>query len=237
MPGRNTRVTTTRRRLLQHLALIPAATLTGTPAWAEAAATGIGLITPAVCLVTPEATEGPYYIDPKLVRADITEGKTGVGLDMALQVVSADCTPVKNARVDLWHCDAAGNYSGFGQQGSDEVSDTSKQTFLRGTQFTGETGVCAFQTIFPGWYRGRTTHLHYKVFLDDRTVLTSQIFLPDGLSQFIYEKIAPYNERPNTRDVFNSNDGIAQDAGDGAHAAIRELGERYAAALVVGIKP
>ena len=87
--------------------------LAAAPAWAQAAADGAGLVAPNVCLLTPETTEGPYYIDPDLVRADITEGLPGVPLELVLQVVDADCGPVEGARVDVWHCDAAGNYSGY----------------------------------------------------------------------------------------------------------------------------
>ena len=179
-----------RRRILQSLALAPLSATAVAPAWAQASAASVGLITSNVCLVSTELTEGPYYIDPDLVRRDITEGKPGIPFELAIQVVDAECMPVADARIDLWHCDAQGNYSGFTGQGSDAVSDTKGQTFLRGTQMTGETGVATFATIYPGWYRGRTAHFHYKVFLDERTVLTSQIFLPDALSQYIYETVA-----------------------------------------------
>lgn len=226
-----------RRTLLKVLALVPFSGLASAPAWAQAAAARAGLITPNVCLVSPETTEGPYYIDPKLIRADITEDRDGIPLELAIQVVTADCEPVEGARVDVWHCDAGGNYSGFAGQGSAAVADTTGETFLRGTQFTGADGVATFQTIYPGWYRGRTTHFHYKVFLDERTVLTSQIFLPDALSQYIFEHVPPYSDRGGERDTYNSNDSIAAEAGEAAYAAIREQDDRYFAALVVGINP
>lgn len=235
-PMSNEKADLYRRRLLQTLALAPFSGLMAAPVWAQETARNFGLISPNVCLVTPEATEGPFYVDPKLVRTDITEGREGVPMEVAIQVVTADCTPVKGARVDLWHCDAEGNYSGFGSQGSDRVSDTKGETFLRGTQITGDGGIATFRTIYPGWYRGRTTHFHYKVFVDERTALTSQIFLPDGLSQYIYEHVAPYNGRQTERKTFNRNDFIAQRAGEGAYAAVREVGDKYTAALVVGIE-
>lgn len=226
----------TRRHLLQSLAVAPAAAFAA-PLWAQEAAASAGLIAPNVCMLQTEVTEGPYYIDPDLIRADITEGLPGIALDMVMQVVSADCTPIENARVDLWHCDAKGNYSGFAAQGSDTVIDTSSQKFLRGTLFTDASGLVTFNSIYPGWYRGRTTHLHYKVFLDETTVLTSQIFLPDALSQYIYDNEPTYGGREGTRETFNRNDSIATQAGDGAHAAITELTDRYRAALVVGVSP
>jgi protocatechuate 3,4-dioxygenase beta subunit len=224
-----------RRSILKALSLTPVAVAGAVPAWAQA--TGSGLISTRVCMVTPEATEGPFYLDPKLVRADITEGKPGVPLRQLIQVVTADCRPVEGARVDLWHCDAAGNYSGYARQGSDTVTDTSGQTFLRGTQPTDGDGIARFETIYPGWYQGRATHMHYKVFVDDRTVLTSQIFFPDALSESLYRNAAPYAGRPESRRVVNARDRIAQRAGDGAHAAVREAGGGYVASLVVGIAP
>lgn len=129
-----------------------------------------------VCVITPEVTEGPYYFDPDLERADITEQRPGVATTVKLQVVDGLCTPLPGARVDLWHCDAAGQYSGYANQTGGV--DTTGQTFMRGTQFAGDDGVVEFQTIYPGWYAGRTTHIHFKVFLDETTVLTGQIFFP-----------------------------------------------------------
>lgn len=103
-----------------------------------------------MCILTPEAVEGPFYFDPKLVRSDITEGHKGAPLALALQVVSAtDCAAIKGVRVDLWHADGLGMYSGYPGQGDDGVS-TRGQTFLRGTQFTDAEGNARFATIYPG---------------------------------------------------------------------------------------
>ena len=225
-----------RRALLSALAALPAFGLAAR-ARAETAAAAAGLITPNVCMILPEVTEGPYYLDPGLVRADIREDRAGVPLEMLLQVVGTDCAPIAGARVDIWHCDAQGNYSGYAGQGSDRTADTKGETFLRGTQMTAADGVARFTTIWPGWYRGRTTHLHYKVFLDEATVLTSQIFLPDALSEYIYAHATAYAGRASGRDTFNAGDGIARQAGDGAQASVREQGDRYVAALVAGVNP
>jgi protocatechuate 3,4-dioxygenase beta subunit len=223
-----------RRLVLRALVLAPVTALAA-PAWAQRAASESGLIAANVCMLTPQATEGPYYIDPRLVRADITEGRPGVRLDMALQVVSGDCVPIEGARVDLWHCDAQGNYSGFARQGSDGVTDTGGETFLRGTLLTDAGGVALFHTIYPGWYRGRTAHLHYKVFLDSRSVLTSQVFLPDTLSDSIYERAAAYAGRPAEGRVRNGGDSIAMRAGAGAFAAVKAVDGGFDASLVVGV--
>lgn len=226
-----------RRALLAGFAASPivAAGVGAFPRAARAEAHSAGLISPNVCMVMPEVTEGPYYFDPELMRADITEDRQGIPMRLQMQVVTADCQPVAGARVDVWHCDAEGLYSGYQNMGTDQ--DVRGETFLRGTQATDDRGVVTFQTIYPGWYRGRTTHIHYKVFLDERTVLTSQIFFPDALSEYLFRNVPPYDGRGATRDTMNGGDGIAQQAGEGAFASIREQKNYYDAALVVGIDP
>lgn len=225
-----------RRVLLKTLAALPVSVLGTAPLWATKAAAEAGLATGNVCMVAPETTKGPYYIDPKLIRAVITEGKAGVPLAMTLQVVSAACVPLSGARVDIWHCDAEGNYSGFADQGSDAALDTEGQTFLRGTLFSDGNGVVTFQTIFPGWYRGRATHIHYLIYLDENTVLSSQIFFPQAAIDTLYRTVAPYKDRSGTPEITNADDGIAQDAGDGAIASWAADGAGYASALVVGVQ-
>jgi protocatechuate 3,4-dioxygenase beta subunit len=214
-----------RRALLRLLSALPVA---GLPAWAASAAAEAGLITASVCRVAPETTAGPFYLDPRLVRRDITEGRPGVPLRLMLQVVTVDCRPVEGARVDVWHCDALGEYSGFG--GADG------ETFLRGTQVTGGDGVARFDTIWPGWYRGRTTHIHYKVLLADRTALTSQVFFPDEASDAVHGSAEPYARR-GPQDTPNAADRIARRAGAGAFAEVSRGAEGLAARLVAGIDP
>lgn len=221
-----------RRALVKALSLAPVALAGPAPAWA---ASRVGLVSTSVCRLAPQATEGPFYLDPELVRADITEGRPGAPLELVLQVVTADCRPVDGARVDVWHCDAQGNYSGFARQGSDEVLDTSAETFLRGTQFTDADGIARFETIYPGWYSGRATHIHYKVFLDEAAVLTSQLYFPDAFSESLYRTVAPYTDRPSGRRVSNADDGIFARSGDGAVAAVAERSGGHAASLVVGV--
>jgi len=106
---------TPRRALLRALALLPVG-LAVRPDWTARAAEA-GLVAANVCLLSPETTEGPFYLDPRLVRRDITEGRPGVPLGLTLQVVDGDCRPLAGARVDVWHCDAAGDYSGVRQPG------------------------------------------------------------------------------------------------------------------------
>jgi len=222
---------TPRRALLRALALLPVG-LAVRPDWTARAAEA-GLVAANVCLLSPETTEGPFYLDPRLVRRDITEGRPGVPLGLTLQVVDGDCRPLAGARVDVWHCDAAGDYSGVRQPGG---ANTVGETFLRGTQATDGAGVAAFATIWPGWYRGRTPHVHFKVFLDDRTVLTSQLFFPEVAGAPIYRAAAPYAGR-GAPDTTNARDGIARRAGGAAVAQVTGDVSGMAAALVVGIDP
>ncbi len=188
-----------------------------------------------VCVLVPEVTEGPYYFDPALVRTDITEGKPGLPLTVRLQVVDAACRPLAGARVDIWHCDATGAYSGYPNQPG--ALTTVGETFLRGTQFTDAGGLATFETIYPGWYPGRTTHIHFKAFIDTRNVLTGQIFFPETLNEAIYASGAAYARAGIGRGTFNANDGIAQQAGAASVALVNQEAQHYVAALIVGIDP
>ncbi|OAF17113.1 intradiol ring-cleavage dioxygenase [Bradyrhizobium neotropicale] len=190
------------------------------------------------CILTPQAEEGPFYADPKLVRSDITEGRPGVPLTLRLRVIEAGpCTAIKGARVDIWHCDAKGLYSAYPGQGDGHDIDATGKTFLRGTQMTDEAGWALFNTIYPGWYDGRTTHIHFKVFLDDRTVLTGQTFLPDALNEFIYTNVPAYKDRARQRTIINANDHVIErsDPEHRAFCAVKEERDRYVATLTLGV--
>jgi protocatechuate 3,4-dioxygenase beta subunit len=131
------------------------------------------------CAQTAEQTEGPYYFDADSIRSDIREDRDGTTLTLALRVREADgCTPIENAIVDIWHCDAGGVYSGF--------DDGEGERFLRGAQATNEDGIARFTTIYPGHYQGRTVHIHAKVHLDRRTVLTTQLYFDDEVSDRVF---------------------------------------------------
>jgi protocatechuate 3,4-dioxygenase beta subunit len=218
-----------RRRLLSLAGLAPIA-VAGLAAPRSACAASEHLT------LTPQATQGPYWFDPKLFRSDITEGKTGVPARVALTVLDQDGAPLKGARIDIWHCDAGGVYSGYEGQGDDHRTATRGQTYLRGAQLTDASGVAAFQTIWPGWYEGRTPHIHIKVFLDARTALTCQLFVPDALSEYLFENVPAY-KRGCGRDTLNSNDGIALQGGQAMVASIKETPTGYDVALTVAVDP
>ncbi|OAK64139.1 intradiol ring-cleavage dioxygenase [Variovorax paradoxus] len=215
-----------RRGLLATLGAATLAAASSRPA--EAAAPGLPL--------TAQTTEGPYYLDVAQVRRDITEGLQGVPLDVRFTVCDAAGKPLPGLRVDIWHCDAQGRYSGFPAQGDDRSGAFEGKTFLRGSQFTGRDGTAAFATVYPGWYAGRTTHIHMKVFKGARAVLTSQFFLPDALSEFLYTQV-PLYQRSRVRDTLNSVDGIALRAGDTVLGAVREERQRYVATLALVVDP
>jgi protocatechuate 3,4-dioxygenase beta subunit len=120
----------------------------------------------ASCLLQREVTEGPYYLDLDLVRRHLRGDREGTPLTLRFQVVDvASCRPVKRAAVEIWHADADGKYSGVaGVAGN----------WLRGVQRTGAGGRVRFETIFPGWYRGRTPHIHMKVFAGGDEVHTGR---------------------------------------------------------------
>jgi protocatechuate 3,4-dioxygenase beta subunit len=163
----------------------------------------------ATCSLTPEETEGPYYFDVDSIRSDIREDRGGTTLHLAVRVQdTAACTAISNAVVEIWHCDASGVYSGFelastGQGGGGRTDD---ETYLRGAQVTNADGIVEFLTIYPGWYRGRTVHIHAKVHPDGASVLTTQLYFDDGVTAQIYEE-SPYDEHAG-RDTFNDSDGI-----------------------------
>jgi protocatechuate 3,4-dioxygenase beta subunit len=153
----------------------------------------------AHCTQTAELTEGPFYFEVDKVRSDIREDRTGAPLHLGIRVRSAPkCDPMKDAVVDVWHCDAEGSYSEPGE------------TYLRGLQVTDSDGIVEFTTIYPGWYPGRTVHIHAKVHLDKRTVLTTQLYFDDQVSASVYVD-DPYPGESN-RDGFNSTDPLYRKA-------------------------
>lgn len=197
------------------------------------------------CVVRPQLTEGPYFVDEKLNRSDIrTDPTTGVvstGVPLILQfnitgTGGGNCAPVPNAQVDIWHCDAAGAYSdisnGAGQ------ANTSGRKYLRGYQNTDSNGEAQFTTIYPGWYSGRAVHIHFKIRLytgSQKTYeFTSQLFFNDTLSDQVFTQ-SPYNTR-GTRNTRNSNDGIYNGGGSQLLLTATPSGQGYAATFNIGLE-
>jgi protocatechuate 3,4-dioxygenase beta subunit len=176
------------------------------------------------CVLTPEVTEGPYYLDLDLMRSDITEGRSGLPFDLQIKVVDADsCEAIKDVAVDVWHCDAEGVYSGV--QGDDG-------TFLRGVQVTDGAGDATFRTIFPGWYTGRAVHIHLKVIQGGQT-WTGQLFFDDATLEAAYAK-EPYLSR-GPADVPNSADGIFGQTNGSTTVATDVADDRASGQVTVGV--
>ena len=149
----------------------------------------------ATCTQTAELTEGPFYFDVDRIRSDIREDRKGAELRLGVRVRdAAECQPIQNAVVDIWHCDAEGSYSEPGE------------TYLRGAQVTNRDGIAEFITVYPGWYPGRTVHIHGKVHLDKQTVLTTQFYFDDTVSAKVFVD-DPYPGESN-REGFNVSDGL-----------------------------
>jgi protocatechuate 3,4-dioxygenase beta subunit len=174
------------------------------------------------CVLTHETIAGPTWFDAHDVRSDIRDGRPGVPLDLAFRVVHLPaCAPVPRAVVDLWQCDALGVYSGFAgagpgnggspggrdRYGDKESAPTDADRWLRGTQVTDADGVVRFSTIYPGWYPTRTAHLHLKVHLAEKTVLTTQLFFDDAVSDRVYAGADPYRQHQG-RDTRNDRDAF-----------------------------
>ena len=223
----------------------------------------------AMCVMTPEQTEGPYYIDTDLMRSDITEGKPGTPLRLDLTVLNAaSCQPLSQATVEVWHCDAAGDYSGFtgtlqptgggaGGPGGPPPGDgpppgsgpggpppgagpqmrntpNNDMVFLRGGQISDAAGKVTFQTIYPGWYMGRTVHIHIKVHVAGEEVHTSQLFFDDDLSDRVFGQ-APYDGHQG-RDTRNATDTIFQDGGKEGLLTMTPSGNGYVGTLTLGVQ-
>ena len=226
----------TRRTALVRLGGLCAAVLTA--GWRLTAPRSASAETVA-CVLTPEQTEGPYYIANERIRRDITEHRPGTGLTLRLKIVdAATCRPIKGATVEIWHCDAGGLYSGFvrasaGGPGARAAGPTDKRTFLRGGQRTDATGTVRFNTIYPGWYRGRTVHIHVKVHVAGNTVHTGQLYFPDTLTDTVYTAL-PYSKRPG-RHTRNANDSIFGAGGASSTLRLARGGSGYVGTITMGV--
>jgi protocatechuate 3,4-dioxygenase beta subunit len=218
----------TRRGSLARLGGVVAAIL-GAGAWRSGVFGPDAAAGAVTCVLTPEQTEGPYYIPSEKLRRNIIEGKPGIPLTLRATVVDAStCRPIAGAAVDVWHCDAAGVYSGFGQA-------TGNRTFLRGIQRTDANGLAILRTIYPGWYPGRTVHIHVKVHAGGDVVHTGQLYFSDALTDAVYRK-APYTRRPG-RTTRNRDDPVFADGGRNSLLKVRRTkAGGYVGAITMGVR-
>ncbi|WP_331770051.1 protocatechuate dioxygenase (plasmid) [Embleya sp. NBC_00888] len=206
------------------------------------------------CTLTPQTTQGPYYFDADKIRSDIREDRAGTRLRLAVRVQDSEtCQAIPNAVVEIWHCDAAGLYSGAeslsggggggggpsgggggsggpgggpppsgapggappsgapgggagGGGGQGDLTPQDDKRYLRGAQVTDNQGIVQFTTIWPGWYRGRTVHVHAMVHVDNERTLTTQLMMDEALNSAVFAE-QPYAKHTG-RDTFNDGDNI-----------------------------
>ncbi len=198
------------------------------------------------CVLIPGETDGPFPLysvlaNSAMVRSNITEGKTGVPLTVKLNIVNVNgsCGPVTSGYVYLWHCDKDGNYAGYGTAVG--------QTFCRGIQPIASDGSATFQTVYPGWYNGRITHMHFQVYLTlaqgAAGTVTSQIAFPQTITQAVYGSTLYAARGQNTSVTsFAADNVFGSDSTYGASGVIYEtatitgsVAAGYTATLNVGI--
>jgi protocatechuate 3,4-dioxygenase beta subunit len=198
---------------------------------------------PPACVVRPEQTEGPYFVDAKLNRSDIRVDpsdksvKPGVPLRLEFQVsriAGAACTSLSGAMVDVWHCDASGVYSDV----SDGRADARGKKFLRGFQQTNANGVAEFMTIYPGWYEGRAVHIHFKIRSAAQggraQEFTSQLYFDESVNDQVFSQ-APYNSKRGRR-VMNDSDFLFRRGGKELLVTPTKTGQGYVAKFDIGLQ-
>ncbi|MEO7464296.1 MAG: intradiol ring-cleavage dioxygenase [Nitrosospira sp.] len=202
-----------------------------------------------LCVVTPQQTEGPYFVDERLRRSDVrpdpSDGLIKDGLPFALEIRvfvvnpsrKTDCKPLAGAIVDIWHCDAQGLYSDVMDSGFNTIGNK----FLRGYQVTDENGSVRFISIYPGWYPGRAVHIHFKIRTDSNSMradeFTSQLYFDDSITDRVYAQHQSYARNgsylPRTK---NEGDSIFRKGEDQLMLKLVDTGKSYAATFDVGVE-
>ncbi|HKH71844.1 MAG TPA: intradiol ring-cleavage dioxygenase [Vicinamibacterales bacterium] len=228
------------------LALVGASAAAFAPgALAKTSAAADPLLETADCVAQAEQTEGPYFVDKALERSDIrldpATGSVSAGAPLALRFVLSNVTPsgacavLQGAQVDIWHCDATGKYSDV----SDRTADTRGHQFLRGYQVSDADGVVEFTTIYPGWYRGRAVHIHFKVRTSGENggtdEFTSQLYFPDELTDRVHAA-EPYAANRGQR-LLNTRDMIFRGGGTQLILPVVENPRGFVATFRIAMRP
>jgi protocatechuate 3,4-dioxygenase beta subunit len=198
----------------------------------------------ANCVLVPSETEGPYPLPDALnlvvlVRSDVREDRTGVPLTLMLAFVNVNqsCEPIAGAAVYIWHCDKDGAYSGYNTPAN---GNHLNETFLRGTHLTDANGQVVFTTIYPGWYPGRITHIHFQVYLNNNRAVpasaTSQIAFPQASTAAVYDSPLYAVRGQNTSVPNFAADDVFADGTEFQLATVAgSVSNGYTAALTVGV--
>lgn len=177
------------------------------------------------CVLAPEQTAGPFYVAGEAFRSDVTEDRPGVPLRVKFKLEDATtCKRIAGATVEIWHADAAGAYSGVGGAAT---------TFLRGQQTTDAGGRATFETIYPGWYVGRTAHLHVKAHVGGTVIHTGQLYFDDAVTDAVYRR-QPYAAR-GARTTTNATDGLYGDGGARSKLKLRKRHGTYRGRMVLAV--
>jgi len=162
------------------------------------------------CTIAPTETEGPFptKAPSSYVRSNITDGRSGYKMTAKL-TINSNCNPLPGAIVDIWHCDAEGNYSEYGGSGMQSANYQSVH-FLRGRQITDSNGIVNFTTIFPGWYAGRATHIHVHVYsASGNSLKITQIAFPEGSGSAV--SLVNGYKKGMSGYMYNANDNVFSD--------------------------
>ncbi len=191
------------------------------------------------CVVVPELTEGPYYVDEHLerpdIRVDTANGSTVKGSVLRLDwivsgVDGSACIPLEGVLVDVWHCDALGVYSDVGSEAGHD--------FLRGYQHTDPNGKASITTIYPGWYSGRAVHIHFKIRTEATASsgfeFTSQLFFDETVNAQVFSQGVYAAKGP--ADVPNARDGIFGQSQGMTLLTPTKDGDGYRATFEIAIK-
>jgi protocatechuate 3,4-dioxygenase beta subunit len=242
-----------RREVISWMALMGAGAMVGCDRTAAAAGhaelaaeiippSGLAATSMPACIVRPEMTVGPYFVDKQLDRSDVRTDPTtstarpGTPVELTFNiadVTGGKCAPLAGAMIDIWHCDASGVYSGVNDE---RFGDTSGQQWLRGYQRTDANGMATFTTVYPGWYEGRAVHIHFKVRTKSATdtayEFTSQLFFDESTTDRVHA-MSPYVKTG--RRVRNTDDGIYGSVGDQMLLTLAPRGASFTAAFGVGL--
>jgi protocatechuate 3,4-dioxygenase beta subunit len=200
--------------------------------------TGLAAVLATCATARPwaEQDEGPYHLERQPHRRNVVEDRRGATLQLGIRLVHGTA-PVGSTDVEIWQCDAVGRYSGFPPQDTPTADEPAAEyspgdTFLRGRQTTDDAGMAEFWTIYPGWYPGRTVHIHLTVHAGLR-VLTTQLYFPDDTTDTVLAT-APYRDRP-YRDTTNTTDTILPTGGDPAIVDVTQTAHGYRAVICLGL--